>query len=212
MKKKFWIVLFTIVVLQTNAVYCQKLDSTFVANKIETDTNSTNKKIADSLLNTYAAKKTKIAELHFNTKTPIPKRAAFYSALLPGLGQAYNKQYWKIPIVYAGVAVSSYLFATTSINYQKYRQAFIARTDNNPNSTDNYPQYTATNLRELERENRQLLDRIVVYSALYYGVNIIDALVSSHLKNFDMGKSISLAPYPAILQNLVGVGVKISWQ
>ena len=100
----------------------------------------------------------------FNAKTPVPKRAAMYSALLPGLGQAYNKQFWKLPIVYAGVGISAYLFTTTYNDYQIHRQAFIARSDNNPNTLDTFTTYSLTDLRNLERSNRQTLDKIVVYN------------------------------------------------
>jgi Family of unknown function (DUF5683) len=145
----------------------------------------------------------------FITKYPVPKRAAMYSAILPGLGQAYNGQYWKIPIVYAGVAVSSYLLYNTYTDYQLYRKAFIIRTDNNPNTVDDLLQYDVNSLRDLERSNRARLDRIVVYSAVYYGLNLIDALVSAHLKNFDMGKSISLQIQPTFIQNnTAGIGIK----
>ncbi len=149
----------------------------------------------------------------FNTKTPVPKRAAMYSALFPGLGQAYNKQFWKLPIVYAGVGISAYLFTTTNNDYQIHRQAFIARSDNNPNTLDTFTTYSLTDLRNLERSNRQTLDKIVVYSAAYYGLNIVDALVSAHLKNFDVSKTISMRLMPTLIDDkIAGIAIKFNWK
>jgi Family of unknown function (DUF5683) len=172
------------------------------------------KKITDSAKIKMAEPEKEINYFAFNTKNPVPKRAAMYSAILPGLGQAYNKQYWKIPIVYAGVAVSAYITYNTFTDWQKYRQAFITRTDNNPKTIDSLLQYDVNALRELERSNRAYLDRVVVYSAVYYGLNIIDALVSAHLKNFDVSKNISLQPMPIFNNNNIagfGISAKIKF-
>jgi Family of unknown function (DUF5683) len=173
------------------------------------DTIVSKKMIADSVIaiNTKTQLTAKDSGYYsFFTKNPIPKRAAMYSALLPGLGQAYNNQYWKIPIVYAGVGVSTYLMTVTYKDYINYRKAFIARTDNNPKTIDNLLQYDDNSLRSLERSNRALLDRIVVYSAAFYGFVMIDALVSAHLKNFDVSKSISMQVKPLLQPQQIGIG------
>jgi hypothetical protein len=165
----------------------------------------------DSSAKITVKKDTSYLFLQFNTNRPIPKRAAMYSALLPGLGQVYNKRYWKIPIVYIGVGVSAYYFTTTYKDYQTYRKAFIERTDNNPKTIDNLLQYDDAALRSLERSNRQLLDRIVVYSAVYYGLNIVDAMVDAHLKNFDVSKSISMKIGPKLNNNTIGIGMCLAF-
>ena len=56
-----------------------------------------------------------------------PAKAAFYSAVLPGLGQAYNKKYWKIPIVYGGLATGIYFYTTNNKEYNRYRDAYKSR-------------------------------------------------------------------------------------
>jgi Family of unknown function (DUF5683) len=91
-------------------------------------------------------------------------------------------------------------------DYINYRKAFIARTDNNPKTIDNLLQYDDNSLRSLERSNRALLDRIVVYSAAFYGFVMIDALVSAHLKNFDVSKSISMQVKPLLQPQQIGIG------
>jgi hypothetical protein len=149
----------------------------------------------------------------FNTKTPIPKRAAMYSALLPGLGQLYNKSYWKIPVVYAGVGASAYYMYRTYNNYQLFREVFIGRITNNKSTKDTFKNFTVEDLRFLERSNRARLDRIVVYSAAYYGLNILDALVSAHLKNFDVSKSISMQVAPTLIDDRqLALAVKLHWK
>ncbi len=68
---------------------------------------------------------------------PNPKKAGFYSAILPGLGQTYNRQYWKIPVVYAGVGAAAYFISNNLSKYISYRKAYISRI-NNPNYVDQY--------------------------------------------------------------------------
>ena len=58
-----------------------------------------------------------------------PARAAFYSALVPGLGQAYNKKYWKIPIVYAGLGAGLYYYTFNQNKYHEYRDEYKRRLD-----------------------------------------------------------------------------------
>ena len=62
--------------------------------------------------------------VHIKEKVHSPHKATFYSAILPGLGQAYNKKYWKIPILYAGIGAVGYAIHFNSTNYQKYRNAY----------------------------------------------------------------------------------------
>ena len=56
-----------------------------------------------------------------------PAKAAFYSAILPGLGQAYNKKYWKIPIVYGAIGTGVYFYVTNNKEYNRYRDAYKSR-------------------------------------------------------------------------------------
>ncbi len=141
----------------------------------------------------------------FKTSAPVPKRAAMYSALLPGLGQAYNKQYWKIPIVYAGLGSAAYLINQQYRNYTTYRKAFIFVTDGNPNTIDTT--YSAPQLFSLQKQARNNLDKLGVYTTVFYALNIVDALVASHLRNFDMSKNISFSP--CVTPDYVGVKLAI---
>jgi Family of unknown function (DUF5683) len=176
----------------------------------KTDSLATTKNVAlDSTVKKESLIISDSTNFKFNITNPIPKRAAMYSALLPGLGQTYNKQYYKIGIVYAGLGIATYLIATEYNKYQKYQEAYVYRTDNNPLTVDSFKQYNVSDLSNFKTLARSNLDKIVVYSAVWYGLNIIDALASAHLKTFDMSKSISCKVVPFVNQNFAGINFKI---
>ena len=87
---------------------------------------------------------TKITEVPVNAeKIHSPKRATIYSAILPGLGQAYNKKYWKIPIIYAGFGTIGYFIGWNNKYYNTYKLAYSDLTDDDP-TTDSYNDLEAT--------------------------------------------------------------------
>jgi hypothetical protein len=134
-----------------------------------------------------------------------PSRAAFYSAILPGLGQAYNKKYWKIPIVYGAIGTGIYFYKRNNDNYDRYRTAFKRRkagfTDDefydingsgiepgNPDVSDDALQ----DGQEFYQRNRDL--SLLITIGLYV-LNIIDANVDAHLKQFNVNDNLSFQPY-----------------
>ncbi len=143
----------------------------------------------------------------FFTKNPIPKRAGMFSALLPGLGQIYNKQYWKLPIVYGGLAFGTYFIIQGRQTYNSYQQAIINRLDNNPNTNDSYPYYSINNLKSLSQNVRTIVDKYSVYVSVFYGVTVLDALVSAHLRTFDISKNLSFKP--TLIQQTPGLAAYI---
>jgi hypothetical protein len=197
--------LFIIVVFITITTKAQsvKLDS-LVLNKdtITKDTIKATKVTFDTTKSYYA----------FKTKQQIPKRAAMYSALLPGLGQVYNKQTWKTSIVYAGFGVSTYFIIANKTLYDDYRTAIVARLDNDPNTNDTkYSAYSVPILKDLQRKHRSALDKVGVFTSLWYGINIIDALVAAHLKDFSMSKNLSYQQIqPLINNNGLGLAILIN--
>lgn len=133
---------------------------------------------------------------NFNTKTPNPKRAGLYSALLPGLGQVYNKQYWKVGLIGAGAGVISYFMATNFSKYRQYQKAYIYRIDNNPNTPILFPEYGTDDLNLLRKGYRRYVEYTAIAATLGYTLTILDAYISAHLKSFDMSKDISLRVAP----------------
>ena len=128
-------------------------------------------------------------------KVLAPAKAAFFSAVLPGLGQAYNKKYWKIPIVYAGLITSAYYIKKSNDSYQVYKNAYLSRVDEN-NSNNSYTQYSNSDLRTLidfYRRNREI--SILCFFGTYI-LNIIDASVSAHLFDYDISDDLSFHIQP----------------
>ena len=134
-----------------------------------------------------------------------PKIAARRSAIIPGWGQAYNKKYWKIPIVYTGLGISGYIFVNNIKIYKEYKFAYSARIKAGP------PDYDSTDYHQLDeiykvlspnsiRSARDEFRRYVDYSALVFlllwGLNVVDAAVDAHLKNFDVSPDLSLQIRP----------------
>lgn len=130
-----------------------------------------------------------------------PGKAALMSAIIPGLGQAYNKSYWKIPIIYAGGAALVYFLHNNHQQYLSFRTAYIIRTDGDDKTVDKY----ATKYREaatLSRgrdQYRRWRDYTFLYSLLFYGINVSEAYVYAHLKDFDISDELSMRVQPGVI-------------
>ena len=152
------------------------------------------------------------AVFRFRLHKPIPKRAALYSACIPGLGQIYNRQYWKTGLIYAGGAVISGFMISNYRNYQKYRKIYVGMIDNNPTTPDTYKNYTVEDVKYLQDGFQKYLEYTVLTATLAYTMNILDALISAHLRSFDMGTDISIickpipAPHGA---TALGLGIQV---
>lgn len=144
-----------------------------------------------------------------------PRKAALYSAMLPGLGQAYNKKYWKIPLVYGGFATIGYFIGWNNSNYKTSRNAYSDLTDNDPNTTSylklKYIEYyNLENPSEVENLKKGLVrrqdyfrrnrDLLVILTAAFYGLNIIDASVDAHFFNWDISDDLTMNLKPSVDQ------------
>lgn len=162
-----------------------------------------------------ATDSTPVAPLKQQKFEPKPKKAGMYSAILPGSGQFYNRQYWKVPAIYVGVAAAGYFINFNLTNYQKYRKAYYSRIDNDPTTTDpdaDTKKYTTENLKQLQDQYRKWLDMTVLFTALGYTVQVIDAIASAHLRNFDISRDISLRIQPVAYPNFVGIGLAANFK
>jgi hypothetical protein len=128
-----------------------------------------------------------------------PKKAVWMSAVLPGLGQAYNKKYWKIPIFYAGLGGIGYAVYYTSSNFIQARDAYRLQVDNDPKTIGTYQRFTDANTLKAQRDfhNRNLTISSICL-VVWYSLNLIDAAVDAHLFNFDMKDDLSLEWGPHI--------------
>ena len=146
----------------------------------------------------------------FNVTKPIPKRAGLYSACLPGLGQLYNKQYWKAGLVYVGAAVVTGFTVKNYQDYNKYRKIYIGMIDSNPETPNTYNNYTVDDVKFLRDGFRKYLEYSILSAGLGYMINILDAFISAHLTCFDMNKDISFHTMP-VLNNNNQLGLQISF-
>ena len=141
--------------------------------------------------------------LHSDTKPHSPTKATLYSMAVPGLGQAYNKKYWKIPIIYAGIGIPLYYAIQENNEYQDFKSAFINRQAGD--SSDAYldPNNFFDNdallqAIDISRRNRNLL---IIVSSVVYIMNIIDARIDAHLYHFDVSDDLSLRLSPDLQFN-----------
>ncbi|PZU90797.1 MAG: hypothetical protein DI529_02280 [Chryseobacterium sp.] len=110
-----------------------------------------------------------------------PTKAGLYSAVLPGLGQFYNKKYWKIPIVWGAVGTGVGIALWNDRNYKRYRNAFVAELNGLPHEYSNVNGITATVLGNAQDSSKRQRDYAIGITALIYILNIMDAVVDAHL-------------------------------
>lgn len=147
----------------------------------------------------FSQKKTEVAlkakdTVKSNNIDPLtPAKAAFYSAVLPGLGQAYNKKYWKIPIVYGAIGVSMYYYLDSNQKYNAYRDEYKRRLEgfDRGEEYERYDDATLINAQEFYQRNKDFSALFVVG---FYVLNIIDANVDAALIQFNVNENLSLKP------------------
>jgi len=130
---------------------------------------------------------------------PDPGKAAVYSALLPGLGQAYVGDWWHIPIWYAGLGVCAYTLHLNQMQYQRYRYIFMMASDKESGYIGHINLTQATTYKDLYHRYR---DYSVVATILVYALNIIDANVFAYMKDFNVSDDLSFNVEPALIDNL----------
>ncbi|WP_430905439.1 DUF5683 domain-containing protein [Maribacter sp. 2-571] len=139
-----------------------------------------------------------------------PSRAAFYSAVFPGMGQIYNKRYWKVPLVYGALGASIYWYTWNDNNYDRFRTAFKRRragfTDDefyDPNGDGNGPDFDESVLQNQQERYQRDRDLALVVTIGLYILNIVDANVDAHLKQFNISDDLSFDMQPYLNLNAV---------
>jgi hypothetical protein len=157
-----------------------------------------------------------------------PRRATIYSAVLPGLGQIYNRKYWKVPLIYGGFVTFGYFINFNNDQYITYKQAYSDIIDNDPTTNsfkdlkvnpiffepDKISQLTER-LRIAKDGSRRNRDLVVISTAVFYALNIIDASVDAHFFNFDISDDLTInwVPGPMICadQKLIGLHCRFTF-
>lgn len=144
-----------------------------------------------------------------------PKKATIYSAVLPGLGQAYNKKYWKMPVIYVGIGAFTYLAIQNQSEFSRYKSAYLLRQDGELDEFDGI--YNNQALLDFMDQYRKTRDLCFIGIIVVYAIQIVDANVDANLFNFDINDDLSLRVFPQTLNNnftrtpTVGVGVRLNF-
>lgn len=121
------------------------------------------------------------------------QKAVRYSMMLPGLGQAYNRKYWKIPIIYGLGGFTVYTAIQNGREYIRYRDAYRLRVDGDPATIDEFQgQINNVVLRQNRDAFRQQRDLFWILTAGVYALNLVDAAVDAHLFDFNVSDNLSI--------------------
>ncbi|MCU0420284.1 MAG: DUF5683 domain-containing protein [Cyclobacteriaceae bacterium] len=124
-----------------------------------------------------------------------PRKALLYSAIFPGMGQAYNRKYWKTPLVWGGFGLTVGIAMFYDEQYQRYRKdLFGALADGR--STGTSTGFTVTQLRRNIERARRERDFFIIISGFWYILQMVDAHVDAHLKEFDLNPQLKLGFEP----------------
>lgn len=121
-----------------------------------------------------------------------PAKAAFYSAILPGMGQAYNKKYWKIPLVYGALGTALYFYIDSDNKYNDFRNAYKQRLEGN--TTDGLSYLSNDRLLAGQKFYQRNRDLSTIFVVVIYVLNIVDANVDAHLLQFNVNEKLSIKP------------------
>ena len=185
----------------------QEMDSYVIDSTVEQSISPILPKvdsIEDSIevLSKKALRKIRLDTLQdcFSCKDVYPKKVAMYAGICPGLGQIYNRKYWKLPLVYGGLGVGIYFIGSTTKDLRLYNQALFIRLDTIPETEDQFVNILTNDqlysFRDYYRRNVQLA---VFGTVLWWGISIIDASVDAHLKSFDVSDDLSMKIRPSFL-------------
>ena len=148
------------------------------------------------------------------TEIHSPHKATMYSALIPGLGQAYNKKYWKLPVIYGLTGIFIYSFDYNNNQYNKFTNAYIDMKSGKIDSFEGYSNpETINDIRDNFKRNRDL--NVISLAAIYL-LNVLDAAVDAHLMDYDISDDLSLKLQPSLIntysnQNAIGFSLSLNF-
>jgi len=153
-------------------------------------------------------------------KVHSPRTATLRSLMIPGWGQAYNKKYWKIPIVYGAIGFPGYLFFYNRTWYNRTRYALsvvvneqtedpVARGKVHQDLLALVDRKAQGSLVDYRNQFRRDMDYSILFTILMWGLNVVDATVDGHLKGFDVSDELSLSIKPSSLAGTMTPGVSL---
>ena len=154
----------------------------------------------------------------FGHRMTVPAKATYLSLMFPGLGQIYNKRYWKLPLGYGAVGGTVYGLVYSQRLYREFKTANLFRNDGNPATQDKGQRSAPLSDSSVDfylSSFRTQRDQFIGYTAVAYSLNILDALVDAHLRDFDVTDDLSIRLHPTLLPILAtinpGVAVSVSF-
>ncbi len=180
-------ILLVVLVCCTTSIFAQarrdSLTKEVPASKLPAVADTLNNKKVDSVLHVHS-----------------PRTAAIRSAIIPGWGQVYNKRYWKLPLVYGALGTSAGIFVYNLTWYKRTRYAFkVLYSQDTANYKNVHTKLQAlinnndvNGLKNYRDEFRRNVDYSVLFFAVLWGLNVVDASVDAHLKSFDVSPELGL--------------------
>lgn len=159
-------------------------------------------------------------------RPPYNPEIAWKRALLfPGWGQMYNRDYWKLPIVYGALGIFAFQVWSNNAYYQQYRtlyRSYVDTTVSAPDSIKVLPwvrgldtrQINETAARTTRNNYRTSRDRMIIFGLFAYGLTAVEAYVDAHLKSFDVSKDLSMKISPALTPagGALSPGLRLAWR
>lgn len=152
-----------------------------------------------------ALKKSK--QIEYNPLSP--SKAAFYSAIFPGMGQIYNKKYWKAPIVWGALAIPAYYYQINNSDYKRFRNAYRLRQNGlvDEFTIDGQEIVSTETLERAQEQLRENRDFSLLSGIILYILQIVEASVNAHLMQFNTDDSLTLKP--TIIQDPIGIDAPV---
>lgn len=204
----FCIVLLTCIGVQkSTAQLAAQPDSILVRKPVDTASGVT--------LNSNSVSNTK-AKFRFDSSFS-PRKATIRSAIVPGLGQIYNRQIWKVPFVYGAIGTTIGIFIYNVKGYNDLRRSYILRSDTIASNDSlipyRYSTLQANSLKFYRDQFRRNVDYSVLAFLIAWGLNVVDATVSAHLRQFDVGDDLSIKVRPTLSPTgTVGFGLVMNFK
>ena len=148
-----------------------------------------------------------------------PIKAALYSAVVPGLGQIYNGQPWKVPIIYGGGIAFAHIINFNHRMYSQFRAAQLANKSTADFATNPFEpyapgSYTDSNITRNAERFRRNRDYMIILASAFYLINIVEAHIAAHLKEFDINEELSFQIHPSfestpLFSRSTGIGITL---
>lgn len=158
---------------------------------------------------------------HTDPKNIHSPKIATYLSIIPGAGQIYNKKYWKVPIIYAGLGTAAYFIYSYNQTTQLYREEYVYRINNDvPFHNPKFAELPTANILGLKNAAQSKMEIAIAAFAIVYALNIVDAAVDAHLYYFDVSDDLSMTIKPTLQFNQTfenysfapGIGLKLKFK